>query len=179
MVHVGRPVETCRILRDQRLAPAPRDLAYDALDPLIAPMFDQVVGERTAAHAEAGVAAAQLPLGFGQAEADRGEAVEVVAQRSSPRRTSCGGPQDSRSWSACSATSGSQRSAPTSCPARSRARVARVVIEGDVLAEEHGVRCLAEDLLLSRLERALAGGGDDLHEPAICLRALGSHMIPQ
>ena len=50
-----------------------------------------------------------------------------------------------------------------------RERLARVVVERDVLAEEERVAGLAQDLLLGRLERALAGGGDDLHEPAVCL----------
>ena len=78
-----------------------------------------------------------------------------------------------------SASSGSQRSAPTSFPARSftRAeRLARVVVERDVLAEEERVAGLAQDLLLGRLERALAGGVHDLHEPAVCLGALGGHL---
>jgi len=63
--------------------------------------------------------------------------------------------------------------------AHARERIARVVVEGDVLAEEHGVGRLAEDLLLGGLEGALAGGGDHLHEPAVCLRALGCHLVPQ
>ena len=57
-------------------------------------------------------------------------------------------------------------------------RVARVGVERDVLAEEERVGGFAQDLLLGRLERAFAGGGDGLHEPAICLRALGGHLQP-
>jgi hypothetical protein len=52
--------------------------------------------------------------------------------------------------------------------AHARERVARVVVEGHVLAEEHGITRLAEDRLLGRLERGIPGGGDDLHEPAVC-----------
>src|SRR5688500_14376097 len=97
VVHVRGPVETARILGDQRLAPAALDLAHDALDSLVSPVVDEVVGERPAAHAKAGVAGAHLPLGLGQAETDLREPVEGAAQWASPRRTSCGGPQASRS----------------------------------------------------------------------------------
>ena len=54
--------------------------------------------------------------------------------------------------------------------------LARILVERDVVAEEERVTGLAEDRLLGRLERALAGGGDDLHEPAVCLGALGGHL---
>jgi hypothetical protein len=57
-------------------------------------------------------------------------------------------------------------------------RLARILVERDVLAEEERVAGLSQDLLLGRLERAFAGGGDDLHEPAICLGALGGHPQP-
>ena len=47
--------------------------------------------------------------------------------------------------------------------------LAGVVVERDVLAEEQGVPGLAEDLLLGGLQCGLSLGGDDLHEPAVCL----------
>jgi hypothetical protein len=53
--------------------------------------------------------------------------------------------------------------------ADARERIAGVVVERDVLAEEEGVAGLAEELLLGRLERGVAGRGNDLHDPAVCL----------
>jgi hypothetical protein len=62
--------------------------------------------------------------------------------------------------------------------AYARECLARVGVERDVLAEEERVAGLTEDLLLGGLECALAGGGDDLHQPAVCLGAFGSHLSP-
>jgi hypothetical protein len=62
MVHVRRPVEAVGILRDEGLAPALRDLADDALDPLVPAVVDEVVGERPPTDPEAAVAAVELPL---------------------------------------------------------------------------------------------------------------------
>ena len=68
--------------------------------------------------------------------------VQAKRQCASPRRTSCGGPQASRSRSTCSGELGIPALGADELAgevAHARERVARVVVEGDVLAEEQRV----------------------------------------
>ena len=60
-----------------------------------------------------------------------------------------------------------------------RERLARLVVELRVSAEEEGVRGLAQERPLVGLEGLVALRRHDLHQPSVCLCALGGHPLPR